>query len=204
MKAFLTSSPDITDVQMQSLCELLGREQIKKMLVVTAGAVPYGLNPRPVWLDRSIAPLRGITDSLTEIDLEDESLIPKNLDEYDLVFITGGNVFYLAYRIKETDFGESLKKYIENGGVYAGSSAGSVILMDDLHHFASADDPTKAPRVCRGLGVLDEALICHADHIKYGSIMIDIASAYEKDGLEITRLNDGQVLIIDGAQQDII
>lgn len=204
MKLFLASSPDITTDQLTELLRLIGKDKIDKALVVTAAVVPYGLDPKPEWVNRAIEPLKSICNTLDETSLEDVAEIPNNLDEYDFVFVTGGNVFYLAYRLEETGFGETLRQYVENGGVYAGSSAGSAILMSDLQYFATADDPSKAPRMCQGLGLVKEAIVVHANHEKYAPIMTNIATAYEQDGLEVVKLNDGEVLVIEGENKRFI
>lgn len=88
--------------------------------------------------------------------------------------------------------------------MYAGSSAGSIILMDTIEHFAPVDDPTKAPRICKGLGVIKEAVIPHADHEDYKEQMAAIANTYRADGLDVISLNDDQVYLIDGDSSKII
>jgi len=204
MKLFLASAPDVSIDQLSELLRLAGKGRLGKILIVTAGVVPYGLDPKPEWVERAIKPLRAITNEIDETSLEDQAEIPSDLQQYDVVFVTGGNVFYLAYRLEETGFGDQLRQYIDTNGVYMGSSAGSVVVMDDLSHFSAADDPTKAPRTCPGLGVLDEAIVVHANHQKYASIMADIAQAFEADGLAVTTINDDQVLLVTNEGKKIV
>jgi dipeptidase E len=204
MKLFLASSPDISSEQLAALLRMVGKEKANKVLIITTAVVPYGLDPKPEWVNRAIEPLRSIANELVETSLEDGELIPEDLSQYDFVFVTGGNVFYLAYRLEETGFGDSLRKYVEDGCVYAGSSAGSAILMCDLQHFATADDSSKAPRICQGIGLIEEAIIVHANHEKYATIMIDIATSYTEDGLEVIKINDGEVLVVEGESKKFI
>lgn len=98
----------------------------------------------------------------------------------------------------------ALRAYLENGGVYAGSSAGSIIFMDSIEHFAPADDPSAAPKVYPGLGFIDGALIPHADSVKHGALMKSIASKYEHEGRIVTLLNDHQALYIDEKEFRVI
>jgi len=204
MKLFLSSSPDISSEQLAELLQLVGKEKADKALVITTAVVPCGLDLKPEWVNRAIEPLRAITNEIDETSLEEGDLIPKDLSQYDFVFVTGGNVFYLACRLEETGFGGLLRQYVESGGVYAGSSAGSAILMSDLQHFATADDSTKAPRLCEGLGILKEAIVFHANHEKYAPIMSDIAASYEQDGLKVVKINDGEVLIVENKNKRFI
>lgn len=56
-----------------------------------------------------------------------EELEEKNLDDYSLIYIGGGNTYKLLNGIKKTKTYDKLKKYLLNDGVVYGSSAGSVI-----------------------------------------------------------------------------
>jgi dipeptidase E len=188
----------LSETQLVELLNLIGKEKADKVLVITSAVVPYGLDPRPDWVDRSLEPLRGICSEIVETTLEDGDWMPENLNDYDFIYVSGGNTFYLAYRLQETGWGTKIKDYINNGGVYSGSSAGSIVLMDNIEHFAPADDPAEAPKVCRGLNLIKEAIIPHADSEKYKELMDGIADHYRKDGFDVISLNDDQVLIIDG------
>jgi dipeptidase E len=185
MKALLASSPDLNEAQLAELMSLIGKDKANKVLVITTAVVPYGLDPRPDWVDRSLEPLKAVCSEMIETTLEDGDFIPEDLSEYDFIYVSGGNTFYLAYRLQETGWDHKIKDYIQNGGVYTGSSAGSIILMDNIEHFASADDPTKAPKVCGGLNLIKEAIIPHADSEKYKELMDGIAENYRKDGFDI-------------------
>lgn len=204
MKAFLASSPSLSEAQTNELLKLIGKDKADKVLVITAAVVPYGLDPRPDWVDLQLEPLQEICNELVETTLEDGDFVPEDLTQYDLVFVSGGNTFYLAYRLQDTGWNKKIIEYIGNGGVYSGSSAGSIILMDNIKHFSSADDPAKAPKVCPGLSLIKEAVIPHADSEKYAELMSGIADNYQKDGYEITTLNDDQVLVIDGEEKKIV
>ena len=203
MKAFLTSH-NLKPEHFEAFKKLIGTDKAKKALFITTAAVPYGFDPRPVWLDESLDALRPYVDSIDETTLEDGELIPEDLSQYGFVFVSGGNTFYLAYRFAKTGFGQKLKEYIKNGGVYSGSSAGSIILMDKIEYFAPADDPEKAPEKHAGLGLTDVAVIPHADSEKYKNLMESIAEKYEADGYKTIRLNDDQVLLINGDDKSVI
>lgn len=204
MKLFLASSPNLTVVQTQTLLELVGKAKLDKVLVINTGVVPYGLTPKPEWYVRSVDPLRAISTEVEEVSLIEEDIPADSLSNYDLIFVSGGNVFYLAYQLHETSWGTKISDYINNGGVYAGSSAGSIILTDNIEHFATADDPAKAPAICPGLGLLSHAIVPHADNAKYSLLAADIALKYRADGLEVILLNDNQVLVINGESAAIM
>ena len=203
MKLFLISN-NLTNATKDEFRNFLGKPKATKALFVITAAVPYGLDEKPEWLTRSIDEISEFTELYDEVTLEEGTLTPKSLDEYDLVFVSGGNSFYLAYRLAETGFGELLKDYIERGGLYSGGSAGASILMNDIFEFATADDPSQAPKIYPGLGLLDEAIIPHADNKRYRGVMLDITKKYQEKGLEVITLNDDQVYIVDGLEKRIL
>lgn len=203
MKLFLTSHY-LKEKHFAAFKKLLGKDKAKKALFITTASIPYGHNPKPQWLIESIEDMSKLTESYDETSLEDENYIPDNLDPYDFIFVTGGNSFYLAYRLVKTGMNKKILDYIEKNGIYSGSSAGAIILMHNISYFAPADNPEEAPEIYSGLGVIDEVIMPHADSKKYGEIMRDIADRYKKEGKEIFSLNDDQILIINNKQKQIL
>lgn len=200
MKLFLISN-DLNAKNEQKLKELLGMDKVNKTLFITAASVPYGDNPRPDWLLRSLNEMSKFTESYDETNLEDVSAIPISLNEYDFIFVSGGNIFYLAYRLKETGIDSLVKKYIQDGGLYIGSSAGALVLADDISPFKFADDPTVAPSMYPGLDILSNIIIPHVDNDHYAETMSQIHQVYKQKNRETVLLNDDQVYIVDGAKK---
>ena len=203
MKLFLTSHY-LEEKHFDAFRDLLGKSKAQKALFITTASVPYGHDPKPEWLIESLDDMSTLTENFDETTLEDGSFVPEDLQQYDFVFVTGGNAFYLAYRLAETGMGRKIKDYITNGEVYSGSSAGAVILMDKIEHFAPADDPSKAPKTYPGLGVIDSVVIPHADSEKYANVMKTISEKYKKEGKKIFMINDNQVFIINGDRTNIV
>ena len=54
------------------------------------------------------------------------------LSKYDAIYFCGGSTSYLLERINKTGFCTPLKEFINNGGVYVGVSAGSMISSKNL------------------------------------------------------------------------
>lgn len=68
------------------------------------------------------------------------------LQQYDLVYLCGGDTYYLLERINETGFNKTLMEYIQADGLVIGVSAGSLIFSNNL---------------CHNLGLLDTKLDVH-------------------------------------------
>src|SRR3989344_4588071 len=108
MKAFLYSHY-LEQKHFEAFKEMLGVQKVSKALFIIAAAVPYGLAPRPTWLEESLRDIKQFTESVDEMSLEETGNL-EDLNQYGFVFVSGGNVFYLAYRLAETGFDKLLKK----------------------------------------------------------------------------------------------
>ena len=79
-------------------------------------------------------------------DLLDAGILEDNIFTYDLdrilgsdeiynfnaIYVCGGTTEHLLSKMNETKFNIPLKKFLDNGGVYVGVSAGSVALSRNL------------------------------------------------------------------------
>lgn len=61
----------------------------------------------------------------------DEDSLP-NLRDYDAVYVGGGNTYRLLMVLEKSGMLDALEKYIRNGGIYYGGSAGAVIVGKSL------------------------------------------------------------------------
>lgn len=55
-------------------------------------------------------------------------------DDFDVVYICGGNTEYLLNRINEDGFNKKIAEFIDDGGVLIGVSAGSIIFANNLEN----------------------------------------------------------------------
>lgn len=74
-------------------------------------------------------------DDLTNCNIPDENitvydmhrlLTQDEINKFDAIYVCGGNTKYLVDRISELNIKYVIDKYIENGGIYIGVSAGSI------------------------------------------------------------------------------
>ena len=91
-----------------------------------------------------------------------EELAEKDLSEYRVLFIGGGNTYKLLYDIKRCGMFEKIREYLENGGVAFGGSAGAIIFGEDLES-CELDDPNEVDlKDTAGYDVLGGiSVLCH-------------------------------------------
>ena len=86
-----------------------------------------------------------------------------DLSLYDMIYMMGGNTFYLLKKIRDTKFDIKLKEAINNSIVYVGSSAGSIILGNTIE-LALAYDKNHVNLVnFTGLKLIDGIIVPHAN-----------------------------------------
>jgi dipeptidase E len=105
-------------------------EELKLAFVPTASD-PYEERP---WLDSDRAKLTELGFQMEDFDLKNktEDEVRKKLSEFDIVFVAGGNTFYLLDEVKKSGFDKVIKEFIRAGKIYIGSSAGSYILCPTI------------------------------------------------------------------------
>lgn len=83
----------------------------------------------------------GLPFDVYDISGKSRRQIESDLDKYDVMYIEGGNTFYLLLKSLENDFGEYVRRRVEKGMIYISTSAGSIIMGPDI---ASASRPGKS------------------------------------------------------------
>lgn len=132
MNVLLTScgleTPAITDAFLHMLPKAPAK--IKALFIPTAACNPDAIDVLPKCLNDLLK--CGIPrTSVTVHDLHDA--IPGQLSEqWDVVYLCGGDTRYLLRRINEQGFRDQLLAFIEDGGVTLGVSAGSIIFASNL------------------------------------------------------------------------
>lgn len=86
-----------------------------------------------------------------------------DLSLYDMIYMMGGNTFYLLKKIRDTKFDIKLKEAINNGIVYVGSSAGSIILGNTIELSLPYDKNDVNLVDFTGLKLVDGIIVPHAN-----------------------------------------
>src|SRR5699024_2242181 len=123
---------------------------------------------------------RTYSSYISDIPVPFRLMSVQELTQYDMIVFCGGNAYTLLSEVNRTGFSKPLKQAVENGLVYLGISAGSMIAAGNY-----AD----------GLGYLANPIIPHAkNECPYGEIQ----------GNTLIELADGQTIFINGDEQKII
>jgi len=137
---------------------------------------------------------------------KNESFLEKHLENVDILFVAGGNTFYLLEKAIASWFDKIVKKLVKNWKHYIGSSSGSVIAGTSIEHVKLLDDSSKWPNLTsfNGLCLVDKIILPHYGNEKYQDKMNQILRDYSNLQDKIITLTDNQALVIDNNTLKII
>lgn len=121
----------------------------------------------------------------------------EELAQYDVIFVDGGNTFYLLQKVRESGFDKALKNYLEQDlGVYVGVSAGTVLAGPDVEIAAPWDDPSVAAlENTRGLSLIATAYCPHFQ--QKDAVALE---PYRHRGYIVKELRDGEAVMLHGTE----
>ena len=102
-------------------------------------------NPKDLgWHEQNIANMKSVGMQLDFYDIAGKSNddIKRDLAQYQMMYIEGGDPFYLLSVGAKNNFAEYVRDRVENGMLYLGTSAGTIVAGIDA---ASAARPGKNP-----------------------------------------------------------
>lgn len=190
---FLTSS---SEVVMDDIVKKLVKSptELKLALINTAAEVEKGDH---WWLRAEKKKLIEVGFEIDEFSITGmkSEEIEKRLLNKQVIYVCGGNTFYLLDQMIKTSFDRIVKRKIEEGVIYMGSSAGSMVVGVRIDLVSTIDDRSKAPDLkSDGLGIIDLAILPHwgtkdfLEEYKSG-----FETMYTKN-LKIVPLSDGQYI----------
>lgn len=116
--------------------------------------------------------------------------------KFDLIYTSGGYPFKLLKEVQEGNLMPWLKKLIGDGVDYFGVSSGACLLCEDLYYLKQIggnDEENYNLTDYRGMGVIKENILCHADY--FDKEIVDSIANYNPDKNAIMVKNE-DVLVI--------
>jgi len=217
MKLYLSSFK--VGKQKEKLVEMVG----KRKVALIPNAIDFKsddptVNPRTrsMSLNDDIRELESLGIEYEVLDLREyfgkKEELEAKLKEFGGVYVRGGESFLLRKAFKESGFDEILKgKMNDPEFVYAGYSAGVVVLAPSLKGIDKVDDPNikvegyKDGIIWEGLGILKYSFAPHYDpewktkdkpHPESENID-KVVQFFQDNGIEYVGMKDGEVLVID-------
>ena len=140
-----------------------------------------------------------------DVSVFSEEIAKEKLSEAKIVFISGGNTFYLLQELKRKNLITYLKERIENGLLYIGESAGSVIAAPDIEYASIIDDKTVATELddYAGLNLVDFYIVPHFEEEPFVESSRNTVELY-KDKLDLKLINNKEAILVENNNFTII
>jgi len=125
---FLTSSVNVVAHDIATKLDGHGR---KLLFIDTAAEVEEG---DLQWLkdDRDSLVKAGFLVTNYTLTGKSKEEVKRDLTPYDILYVSGGNVFWLLEKIQQSNCATIMRDFVEQGKTYIGTSAGSIVAGPDI------------------------------------------------------------------------
>ena len=131
-KLLLTSAAFTNDEIKNAFKELVAKptDELNIIFIPTASRTPEELK----YVQESKQELLelGVNPEHIQVFQLDHPVTYDDLKNADVVYVCGGNTYYILQKVREFGFDKALKQFIESGKVYFGVSAGSIIVAPSI------------------------------------------------------------------------
>jgi len=158
--------------------------------------------------------VRADKDRLVELGFEvdefsiagmNQASIEERIEGKNGIFVCGGNTFYLLDQVIKTGFDEILRRKIDEGMLFIGSSAGSMIVGKKIDLVSTIDDKSKAPDLkSDGLGIVDLVILPHWGSMDFKEEYSEGFEEMYREDIEIVPLSNSQYVYVDGDRIELV
>ncbi len=154
-KIFLSSEIDLVAKSIAG--HIPNHDKLKTVFVSTASETK-GKFEELEWLQRNRQGLVDAGFNLTDYTITGKSAdqIEEDLADFDIIHVNGGDANHLLKMAKASGFDKWIKKAIDSGKIYIGSSAGSICSCSDVAGYYKDGIDGKA-----GFGLVDVHILPH-------------------------------------------
>ncbi|WP_181158580.1 Type 1 glutamine amidotransferase-like domain-containing protein [Leucobacter massiliensis] len=120
----------------------------------------------------------------------------------DILFVSGGNTFFLAQELRRTGADRLIAAHIAAGRIYIGASAGSMVLAPRLDYVAHMDSPSAAPALrgdFAGLGITEFGVVPHAGNVPFRRATRRIVETYG-ERMVLLPISNREAVAVTGAR----
>lgn len=202
MKKLFLSSAGLQPDYQEDFLKLLGKSPAQATVAFIATAADP--EPDKTFVQWSIDQISETGMKMTAIDLKSETpgSIYDKLKNTDVIWINGGNTYYLLDQIRKSGFDQIIGRLLEEGKIYFGVSAGTVLAGLDIEAAGwkpGGDEDVIGLSDYSGLKLVDFNLTTHYRPEQAEIIREQALSA----GRPIIVLNDHQAVIVNNGQWEI-
>ena len=139
---------------------------------------------------------------------KNKSKLLSDLRDFNVIFVSGGNTFYLLEKMRESGFDKIIKQLLSNGIIYIGSSAGTIIAGPDIYPTYRLDNAELAPKLngYKGFSLVNFCIFPHwgSEHFRGLYLNKRLEHAYYDKQVPLVALTDSQYVWMKDKLMEII
>lgn len=146
---------------------------------------------------KALEKLGAIVDEL-ELSTAAAEEIRTKLKNNDIIYVTGGNTFFLLKELKRTGADKIIIEEVNAGKLYIGESAGAMVTAANIEYAKGMDSPKKAPGLLNfdALNLVDFYTVPHYTNFPFKKAAQKIMSQYSSD-LKLLPISNHEAIIMD-------
>ncbi len=193
---FLTSQA--SEVMDEIVTMLPKKPEEYSVLFIPTASRPY--SPVP-WIEKDRDKLFDLGFRVKDIQLDEvtKEEVKEAVETADIIFVGGGNTFYLLEHAKKSGFIEITKAAVAEGKIYIGSSAGSALAAPDVRYVELFDDPSEANLTdTRALDLVPFRVLPHFGLHGYEELHTKVLLEYQSEDSVLIPIKDSEFVLLSG------
>ncbi len=195
---FLTSTGLSSQNVYDKFKEITNQKGFKKAVIITTASLDKEDNQ---YSQLALSQLKSVGFNVVDFyDFENNGL--KNLFQYDVIYVCGGNTFKLMKFAKEMNFDKEVNSLLKRDGIYIGVSAGSIILSPSIQIASEVHPDINEVGLTdfNGFNITDLIVFPH-----YSPEFEEEIKLFEtKNNVKIERLTNSQAILIKEGKKILI
>lgn len=189
------------------ITKLLQKPAYDVMVAFINTAKKPELAENPEHKSSSLQMMQDMGFNIEEVDIEgkNEHELMTLLGLKDIIFVAGGNTYYLLKAMRECNFEKVIRKLLKMGKVYVGSSAGSIVAGRTIRTagWKHVDKNIVRLKNLKGLNLVPFDIFVHYQPEWAETIKQQIKNP-RKRAKKLKILTDGQAILVQGKEVDLI
>lgn len=139
----------------------------------------------------------GMIVDVLDISSESPDEIRRRIAANDCMYVSGGNTFFLLQELKRTGADAAIVRAVQDGKLYIGESAGSIVASKNIEYIKAMDSSKKAPELTNfdALGLTDFYTVPHVRNFPFKKAAKKIIDEYSASLNLLAIANDEAILV---------
>ena len=159
------------------------------------------------YIDEALQTFEDLGFQVEDLDISvcDRETAQAKIFQSKLLYISGGNTFYLLQELKKKELLFLIKEQIADGMVYVGESAGAIITAKDIDYNKIMDDKAVAKGLndTEALNEADFYVLPHVGEEPFAESAQAILNTYG-DKLNLLPLNNRQAVLVEDEEVKVL